>query len=257
MHYTLEKMYGLQEQVIIITGASNGIGREVALGLAQLGAQVVALGRSDTHLAQTRVAFEQQGLTGSFYLADVCDLQALEHIAAEVMTNYGCIDGLVNAAGITHVQNLLDFDMADFRRVIEVNLIGTVNCCQVFGRSMVEQTQGRIVNISSVRGLQGKANHSAYAASKGAVNTFTKSLAVELAPHHVNVNAIAPIFTVTDINRDALKDPVLYNWVMSRLPKGRLGETDDLVGPVAFLLAPCSRFITGEIIYVDGGWTAA
>jgi NAD(P)-dependent dehydrogenase (short-subunit alcohol dehydrogenase family) len=146
--------------------------------------------------------------------------------------------------------------MEKFKWVMNVNLFGTANCCKAAGRYMLEKGKGRIVNFSSVRGLQGKAKYGAYAASKGAVNTYTKSLAVEWATKGINVNAIAPIFTLTNINKDTLSDKEVYNWVISRIPKGKLSETGFLVGPVVFLLSKCSEFVTGEILYVDGGWTA-
>jgi len=128
--------------------------------------------------------------------------------------------------------------------------------CQAVGKYMLEAKKGRIVNFSSVRGLQGKAGYLAYAPSKGAVNLLTKTLAVEWARENINVNAIAPIFTLTDMNRSILDDKKRMTGVIGRLPKGRLCETGLLVGPTVFLCSNCAEFITGHILYVDGGWTA-
>ncbi|MGC3964850.1 MAG: glucose 1-dehydrogenase [Rhodocyclaceae bacterium] len=257
MEYSLERLFGVKGQVIVVTGASRGIGQELAIALGELGARVVATASSAESLADTRAAFAEKGLVGLFAPADVSREDEVTALAERAIESFGHIDGLVNMAGITHISSLFDFDLEDFRHVLDVNLMGTVVCCKIFGQHMVAQGGGRIVNISSVRGLQGKANYGAYAASKGAVNTFTKSLAVELAPHNVNVNAIAPIFTLTDINRASMADPKHREWVLSRIPKGRLCEKHELISPAVFLLSAGSQFVTGEILYVDGGWTAA
>lgn len=256
MQYTLQHMYGLQGKVCIVTGGSRGIGLEIATGLASLGAVPVLVGRSEEFLSRAIAQFRDKNLTAHFIAADVANEQEVDRMTAEVIARYGRIDGLVNCAGITHIEGVVSFDIDQFRKVMDVNLTGTMICCKSVSKYMLKQGSGRIVNISSVRGVQGRAGYSAYAASKGAMNTLTKSLAVELAPHGINVNAVAPIFTLTDINKGILDEKDTYDWVIGRLPKGRLCEKHLLVGPVVFLLAPCSEFVTGDILYVDGGWTA-
>ena len=122
---------------------------------------------------------------------------------------------------------------------------------------MLKQKKGNIVNLSSVRGMQGRAKDMAYSPSKGAINQLTKSLAIEWADSGINVNAIAPTFILTEMNRGMLEDKETYQWVLSRIPKNRLGALKDIIGPLTFLCSPGSEFITGQILYVDGGWTAA
>jgi 2-deoxy-D-gluconate 3-dehydrogenase len=140
---------------------------------------------------------------------------------------------------------------------MDVNLKSIFLCCKHAGRIMLKQGKGKIINISSVRSFQGRAEDLAYAPSKGAVNQLTRSLAIEWGAKGVNVNAIAPVFTLTAINRELLQDPEKTAWVLSRIPMKRLGELDDLFGPVVFLASEASNFVNGHILIVDGGWLAA
>lgn len=255
MDYTVDGMFGIRDEVAIVTGAAGGIGREIAFGMCSLGAKVALVDISGK-LEETCRELKAEGFDVIPVKTDITDKVSVQAMAEAVMAHYGKIDILVNCAGIAYVAPAADFDADKWQQVMDVNVKGTMLTCQAVGKFMLQRKKGRIVNFSSVRGHQGKANYLAYAPSKGAVNLLTKTLAVEWAQEGINVNAVAPIFTLTDMNRNILDDKKTYDWVIGRLPKGRLCETYLLVGPTVFLCSPCSEFVNGHILYVDGGWTA-
>jgi 2-deoxy-D-gluconate 3-dehydrogenase len=170
---------------------------------------------------------------------------------------YGQIDILVNSQGIVELQPTTELDIDAWQRVIDVNLKSLVLCCKHVGRVMLDQGKGKIINISSVRGFQGRAEDVAYAPSKGAVNQLTHSLAIEWGVKGINVNAIAPVFTRTAMAASFLDDPAKREWVLGRIPMDRVGELDDLFGPVVFLASEASGFVNGHVLPVDGGWLAS
>jgi len=257
MEYKLETMYGLQDEVAVITGGSGSIGAEAGLALASLGAKVVLLGRNEEKLSGIQEKYKRSGVAIAIGTVNILDKDSVQTAMKNVADKYGKIDILINAAGASHLEDAVDFPEEKWDMIMGVNVKGVFLCCQAAGRYFLEQKKGRIVNISSVRGLQGRARDMAYAPSKGAVNQLTKSLAIEWAPHNICVNGIAPTFTVTDINREDLKNRNYHDWVISRIPKRRFCELKYLAGPIAFLCSPCMEFVTGQIIYVDGAWTAA
>jgi len=256
MEYEVGKMFGITGDVAIVTGASGGIGEEVALAMASLGAKVALVDINVTKINDNVSKLKGNGFEVLGIQTDVTNKESVKAMVEQVKKNFGSIDILINCAGVAYLDDAIDFDEQKWDWVIDVNLKGTLLTCQAVGKHMLQQKKGRVVNFSSVRGLQGRPKLSAYATSKGAVNLLTKSLAVEWAKDNVNVNAIAPTFTLTDINRDVLNDKQAYEGVISRIPKRKLCEPQWIVGPVVFLCSPCAEFITGHILYVDGGWTA-
>jgi len=248
MGFDINKMFGLKDDVAVVTGAAGGIGLEIARGLSLAGAKVIAV-----DISKKDPAYDNDL---EYFEVDVTDEKQVDELIKKILEKHQRIDILINCAGVVHIEKaeLFDIDKWDF--VMDVNVKGTMIMCKLIGAQMVQKRKGRIVNFSSVRGLQGKSGYLAYATSKGAVNMLTKTLAVEWARYNVNVNAIAPVFTLTDLNRKILDDKETYEWVISRIPKGKLCEKSNLTGPVIFLCSPASEFITGDILYVDGGWTA-
>jgi NAD(P)-dependent dehydrogenase (short-subunit alcohol dehydrogenase family) len=250
-------LFDLAGRVAVVTGGSRGLGRGIALALAAAGADVIPVSRTEGDLEIVAAEIREMGRRALPIAADVtveADVQALVGLGVD---QFGRIDILVNSAGIVIIKPTTEFPLEEWQRVIRVNLEGTFLCCKEVGKVMLQQGHGKIVNLSSVRGHQGRAKDPAYAASKGAVNLLTKSLAIEWAPRGITVNAIAPTFIRTDLNAFMLDDPATRDWVLSRIPMGRVGQIWDLFGLVIFLSAPASDFITGQTIYADGGWTAA
>ena len=249
--------FALTDQVAIVTGGSRGLGRGIALALAAAGAHVVPVSRTEADLLVVADEIRALGRRCLPVAADVTVETRVQEMVQRVVDEFGRIDILVNSAGIVIIKPTPEFPVAEWERVIRVNLEGTFLCCKEVGKVMLQQERGKIVNISSVRGLQGRANDPAYPASKGAVNLLTKSLAIEWAQKGITVNALAPTFIRTDLNAFLLNDPATREWVLGRIPMGRVGQIWDLFGAAIFLASAASDFITGHILYVDGGWTAA
>lgn len=244
----------LHEQVALVTGASRGIGRAIALALAAEGARVVVNYASSASAADEVVAeIEAMGSEAIAIKADVSQAGQVDAMFAAIMEKWARVDRLVNNAGITRDTLLLRMKTDDWQSVIDLNLTGVFFCTRAASKIMLKQKSGRIINISSVVGEMGNPGQANYSAAKAGVLGFTKAVAKELATRGITVNAIAPGFISTDMTHDLKADEIL-----KFIPLGRFGQPEDVAGTVRFLAAdPAAAYITGQVINVDGGMVMA
>ncbi len=245
-------------KVALVTGCGAGIGRALALGLAAAGADIAAtelparLGLAEENAAAVRAL----GREGIAVPLDVTDLASIAAGVEAVQQHYGRIDILVNNAGVNIVKPALEITPEDWDLTHQVNLRGLFFCSQAVARVMVAQGYGKIINVASQFGLVGYQGRAAYSASKGGVVALTRALAVEWAPYRITVNAIAPTYTATVHNAALREDPTFVRAFIERIPLGRLGLPEDLIGAVVYLASPSADLVTGQTLAIDGGWTA-
>jgi NAD(P)-dependent dehydrogenase (short-subunit alcohol dehydrogenase family) len=249
-------MFELRGKVVLVTGATQGIGRELAFLLAGLGGVVIASGRSVEDLDRLAREADDRSLPLQSVLLDVRHTASIDAAVAEVVARHGRIDVLVNNAGLGHAHRALDVTEADFDEMMSVNLRGVFFMSQAVARAMIPRGGGRIVNISSQGGVVGLPDAAVYCASKGGVNMLTKVLALEWAQYGINVNAIAPTFVYTPGTAPLLDGPGLRDRILDKIPLRQLGTPADVAGAVTYLSTAASRLVTGTVLMVDGGWTA-
>jgi len=247
----------LSGRLAVVVGGTSGIGRAIALGLAEAGADVVCSSRRREQVDAAAAEIEAIGRRTIRTTSDVADRESLENLLTETKAELGKVDILVNSAGITKRSATLDLDEDDWSSILETNLTGTLRACQVFGRHMLENGYGRIINIASLSSFVSLFEVAAYSASKAAVASLTKSLAVEWAKYGVNVNAIAPGVFRTALNQKLLDESPRGQEFLARTPMGRFGNVEELAGAAVFLASEAASFVTGEILVVDGGFLAS
>jgi len=251
----LDKM-SLSGKIAIVTGASRGLGRAMALGLAEAGADIALVSRGMSELQKVAQEIEQLGRKALSISADVSNLKDVDAMVKKVIQEFGRIDILVNNAGTTIRMTVENFTEEAWDKVTDLNLKGAFFCAQSVGKVMINQRSGKIINIASLLSVIGVPNAVAYAATKGGISQITKCMAVEWAKYNISVNAIGPGYFRTPLTKPLQEDRERSAQILSRIPMGRWGDPDDLKGIVVFLASEASNYITGQTIYVDGGWLA-
>jgi NAD(P)-dependent dehydrogenase (short-subunit alcohol dehydrogenase family) len=247
----------LTGRIAVVVGATSGIGKAIALGLAEAGADVIPTGRRAQLAKEAAQGVEARGRRSLAITADVADASSLEALATAVIEKFGKVDILVNAAGRTVRRPTIDVPDAEWNAIMDTNLTGMLRACRVFGRHMIERRYGRIINIGSLTSVVALYEVAAYGASKAGVAALTKSLAVEWAPHGVCVNAILPGVFRTALNEGLLDGTDRGRELLARTPARRFGQPEEVAGAAVFLASDAASFVTGHLLAVDGGFLAS
>ena len=249
-------LFDLSHRTAVVVGGTTGIGRALALGLADAGAHVVATGRRRDAVDAVSIEIEQRGRRTLRHAADVGSLASMQALQSACLDYFGNTDIVVAAAGVTKRVATLQMSEDDWNRILDTNATGMFRTYQVFAPSMIARGSGRLIGVASLASFVGLQEVAAYTASKAAVAGLTRALAVEWARHGVTVNAIAPGGFETDLNREILKGPRGQEFLL-RTPMGRFGRVDELVGAAVYLASDAATFVTGQVIAVDGGFLAS
>jgi NAD(P)-dependent dehydrogenase (short-subunit alcohol dehydrogenase family) len=243
----MNELFSVEGKVVYVSGGSRGIGLSIADAFHKAGANVIVSGRNEQTLKATGLAYK---------VCDISDARQIGRCVEDIAGQHGRIDVLFNVAGVNFRHAAETFPEDKLDEILAINVRGNFLVARDCGKVMVRQGSGKIINIASLHTHQSLNGVSVYGTSKGAIGSMTRALAVEWARYNVQVNAIAPGMVLTEMNAKLWENPVMLNWVKERTPAGRLGQRDDLIGAAIFLASAASNFVTGQVIYVDGGLTA-
>ncbi|MFH1090207.1 MAG: SDR family oxidoreductase [Pseudomonadota bacterium] len=247
--------FNLSGRVALVTGASEGIGRDLSLGLASAGADMILASRREQQLNEVKAEIEKIGRRAEVFVLDVCRVDNIQALKDFVLDRFDRLDVLVNNAGYTVTKPAWDITEEDWDKTVDTSFKGLFFCCRILGAVMRDQGYGKIINLSSTFSRSTVLMRSIYAGVKAGVSHLTEALAVEWAPHGIRVNALAPTAVNTPSRAETLTGDIL-KMVLSRIPLGRLAEPDDLITAAIYLASPASDFVTGQTLFVDGGWVA-
>jgi NAD(P)-dependent dehydrogenase (short-subunit alcohol dehydrogenase family) len=254
----IKNMFDLKGKVAVVTGGSGGAGKAISVGLALYGADVVVTSRTLSSLEETAAEVRKIGRKALPISCDVANEESVNNMMKRTISEFGKVDIMVTCAGIALRHPAEEMPIAEWQKVMDVNVRGTFLCCQAAAKDMIKRGEGgKIVTIGSIRGLQGHpAGYTGYATSKGAVHILTKQMATEWAKFKIRVNCVAPCIFWTPLTEPILKDENMYKIFMQRIPIGRAAEAEDLIGATVYLASNASAMVTGHILYVDGGTSA-
>jgi len=250
------EIFELKRKIAMVTGSTRGLGEVSARALAGAGADIAVCGRSSEDLKRVTGEILKSGRTAEGFFIDVTSKQSVAEAVDRILKRFGRIDILVNNAGVNYRVPVLEYPEDEWDRVLNTNLKGYFLVAQAVVPQMIENGYGKVINMSSILGAVGLPHQLAYASSKGGVDQMTKVMALEWAKQGVRVNAVGPTYFETELVTQIRDDPQRFNFITERTPMGRWGYLPELEGIIIFLASPASDFITGQTIYIDGGWTA-
>jgi len=251
-----DPLFDVKDQVVLVSGGSRGIGLAIAAGFAQRGASVVITGREASTLEQAVATIGEVPSAPQGVVCDVAKTDQIQQVVEQVQQQHGRIDTLINVAGVNRRKPSLEVTEEDYDFIVDINLKGAFLLSQAVGRLMIDQGRGSQINIASLNTDRPLKNVLPYAVSKAGMGHMTRALASEWGPYGVRVNALAPGFILTDLTRKLWSDEKIQAWGMANTPQRRLGQPEDMVGTAIFLASAAAAFMTGQILYVDGGFTA-